>query len=43
VTNTFIIIQADTHFIEIEGPPALMDEFIEKGMLSPHFEDEEES
>lgn len=37
------ITQADTHFIEIEGPAPLVDELIEKGLLSPPFEDEEES
>jgi len=37
------ITQADTHFIEIEGPAPLVDEFIEKGLLSPPFEDEEGS
>ena len=36
------ITQADTHFIEIEGPSSLVDELIEKGLLSPHVEDEEE-
>lgn len=35
------VIQADTHFIEVEGPSSLVDELIEKGVLSPHFEDEE--
>lgn len=35
------ITQADTHFIEIEGPSSLVDELIEKGLLSPHFQEEE--
>lgn len=29
------VTQADTHFIEIEGPSPLVDELIEKGLLSP--------
>lgn len=35
------ITQADTHFIGIEGPSFLVDELIEKGLLSPSLEDEE--
>jgi hypothetical protein len=36
------IVQADTHFIAVEGPAVLIDELIEKGMLSPVFDDEDE-
>jgi hypothetical protein len=36
------ITQADTHVIEIEGPAPLVDEFIEKGLLSPLVDGEED-
>lgn len=36
------ITQADTHFIEIEGPAPLVDELIEKGLLSPLVDDEQD-
>jgi hypothetical protein len=35
-------IQADTHFIGVEGPAVLVDELIEKGMLLPIFDDEDD-
>ncbi len=36
------ITQADTHFIEVEGPSSLVDELIEKGVLSPPTDEEED-
>ena len=36
------ITQADTHFIAVEGPAKLVDELIERGLLSPEYEDDED-